>query len=77
MLAVGTLLARQLPFRFLRATSGAKAYSASDLLINDPKYSWLKELGLQAENPGVFDGTWHGNGSVCAAYLRMHVEEGA
>ncbi len=49
---------------FLRAMSGARAYSSSDLLINEPKYSWLKELGLQAENPGVFDGTWHGSGPV-------------
>ncbi len=44
--------------------SGPKAYSSSDLLIHEPKYSWLKELGLQAENPGVFDGTWHGSGPV-------------
>lgn len=36
----------------------------ADLLINEPKYSWLKELGLQADNPGVFDGTWHANGPV-------------
>ena len=66
MLSVRALLTRQLPFRFLRVMSGAKAYSTSDLLINDAKYSWLQELGLQAENPGVFDGTWHGSGSVCA-----------
>ena len=38
--------------------------SSSDLLINEPKYSWLKELSLQADNPGVFDGTWHANGPV-------------
>lgn len=44
--------------------SGAKSYSTADLLINDPKYSWLKELGLQAENKGVFDGTWRGSGTV-------------
>ena len=48
--------------------------STTDLLINDPKYSWLKELGLQADNPGVFDGTWHASGpvsslqSICTFY---------
>lgn len=67
MLAVGALRAtRRFLFRspFLRAMSGAKDYSTADLLINDPKYSWLKELGLQAENKGVFDGTWRGSGAV-------------
>ena len=38
--------------------------SNADLLINDPKYSWLKDLGIEADNPGVFDGTWHANGPV-------------
>ena len=38
--------------------------SNADLLINDSKYSWLKDLGLKADNPGVFDGTWHANGPV-------------
>ena len=47
--------------------SRTKAYSTSDLLINEPKYSWLRDLGLQAENPGVFDGAWHGSGTVSAS----------
>lgn len=70
MLAAGALRVlsptRQFLFRspLLRAMSGAKSYSTTDLLINDPKYSWLKELGLQAENKGVFDGTWRGSGAV-------------
>jgi hypothetical protein len=34
-------------------------------LINDPKYSFLKdELDLKGENDGVFGGTWFGNGDV-------------
>lgn len=53
---------------FLRAMSAAKTYSTSQLLINDPKYSWLKELGLQDENPGVFDGTWHAEGPVVTSF---------
>lgn len=38
---------------------------STSALINDPKYSFLKEeLGLQEENSGVFDGTWFGSGDV-------------
>jgi L-ribulose-5-phosphate 3-epimerase UlaE len=37
-------------------------------LINDPKYSFLKdELDLEEENNGVFDGIWFGNGNVSLA----------
>ncbi|XP_074650055.1 alpha-aminoadipic semialdehyde dehydrogenase-like [Tubulanus polymorphus] len=49
-----------------------RSYSAAmaSLLIEQPKYAWLKELGLKAENSGVYDGSWKGSGkvvtSVCA-----------
>lgn len=33
-------------------------------LINNSKYSFLKKLGLEERNAGVFDGTWKGSGSV-------------
>ncbi|KAG9353818.1 hypothetical protein JZ751_011942 [Albula glossodonta] len=36
----------------------------STLLINQPKYSWLKELGLHEENDGVYNGTWGGKGET-------------
>lgn len=36
----------------------------STLLINQTKYSWLKELGLSEENDGVYNGTWGGKGEV-------------
>ena len=36
----------------------------SSYLIENPKYGWLKELGLARDNPGVFTGTWGGNGEV-------------
>ena len=36
----------------------------SRLLIEEPKYSWLQQLGLKSDNPGVFCGTWSGNGQV-------------
>lgn len=38
--------------------------SAAEYLINDPKYSFLKELGLKATNFGVYDGSWKGSGEV-------------
>jgi hypothetical protein len=39
---------------------------SSSYLINDPKYSFLKELGLQEKNNGVFarHGEWFGKGQV-------------
>lgn len=37
----------------------------SSTLINNPKYSFLKELDLQEENPGVFNGIeWKASGNV-------------
>ena len=36
----------------------------SNLMINEGKYAWLKDLGLKAENDGVFNGTWCGRGEV-------------
>lgn len=50
--------------------------SASSYLINDPNYSFLKELGLNVKNSGVFAKhcDWRGNGqsidSVCPANNR-------
>ena len=38
----------------------------SNYLINDPKYSFLKDLGLDEKNYGVFSkhGRWFGDGDV-------------
>ena len=36
----------------------------SGLLIEDPKYAWLKDLGLGADNHGVYTGTWGATGEV-------------
>jgi len=42
---------------------------ASTFLVNRPEYSWLKELGLEEENQGVFDGEWkHGGGDMVTSY---------
>lgn len=38
--------------------------SSSSFLINDPKYGFLKELGLSEKNSGVYDGAWKGSGEV-------------
>ena len=40
------------------------AHTSQNLLISQPQYSWLKELGLSENNPGVFDGQWRSNGSI-------------
>jgi hypothetical protein len=37
--------------------------AGTNYLINDPKYSWLKELGLEETTAGVYNGsTWGGSG---------------
>uniref|UniRef100_A0A8C5U0U0 aldehyde dehydrogenase (NAD(+)) n=1 Tax=Malurus cyaneus samueli TaxID=2593467 RepID=A0A8C5U0U0_9PASS len=43
-----------------RALSGrpSPAAAMSTLLINQERYAWLRELGLQEENPGVYNGRW-------------------
>lgn len=43
--------------------------SAQDgtLLIEEEKYAWLKDLGLKAENDGVFNGKWSSRGEVSLA----------
>lgn len=40
------------------------ARNASAFLIEEPKYSFLKELGLKEKNVGVFNGKWEANGEV-------------
>uniref|UniRef100_G3P699 Aldehyde dehydrogenase domain-containing protein n=1 Tax=Gasterosteus aculeatus aculeatus TaxID=481459 RepID=G3P699_GASAC len=46
----------------------------SNLLINQPKYSWLKELGLSEDNPGVYNGSWGGSGEVITSYCPANNE---
>lgn len=70
-----TKFASRFPFRCL---------SSGDLLVNDASYSWLKDdLGLNADNHGVFNGSWGGTGnivtSVCPSNNRpiARVREGS
>merc|ERR1712142_972594 len=37
-------------------------------LIEEKNYAWLKDLGLEADNPGVFDGQWGGSGKTVTSY---------
>lgn len=37
---------------------------ADKFLIDNENYAFLKELGLQKHNPGVYDGEWGGSGEV-------------
>uniref|UniRef100_A0AAR2KY20 aldehyde dehydrogenase (NAD(+)) n=1 Tax=Pygocentrus nattereri TaxID=42514 RepID=A0AAR2KY20_PYGNA len=46
----------------------------STLLINQPKYAWLKELGLSEDNNGVYNGTWGGTGEVVTSYCPANNE---
>ena len=36
----------------------------SGFLIDEPKYAFLKELGIEKRNHGVFNGKWGGSGDV-------------
>ncbi|XP_035225051.1 alpha-aminoadipic semialdehyde dehydrogenase-like, partial [Stegodyphus dumicola] len=38
--------------------------NASSYLIEEPKYAFLKELGLEKKNLGVYHGSWTGSGEV-------------
>uniref|UniRef100_A0A3Q2Z8M6 Alpha-aminoadipic semialdehyde dehydrogenase n=1 Tax=Hippocampus comes TaxID=109280 RepID=A0A3Q2Z8M6_HIPCM len=46
----------------------------SSLLISQPKYAWLKELGLSEDNPGVYNGNWGGSGEVITSYCPANNE---
>nr|XP_023404448.1 alpha-aminoadipic semialdehyde dehydrogenase isoform X3 [Loxodonta africana] len=46
----------------------------STLLINEPQYVWLKELGLREENEGVYNGSWGGRGEVVTTYCPANNE---
>uniref|UniRef100_A0A8B9MRB9 Uncharacterized protein n=1 Tax=Accipiter nisus TaxID=211598 RepID=A0A8B9MRB9_9AVES len=47
----------------------ASAAAMSTLLVSQPRYAWLRELGLQEENSGVYNGLWGGSGQVLFTFL--------
>lgn len=59
-------IATRISSSFLSATRNQVLIRAmsSAYLINNTKYGFLKELGLEATNFGVYDGTWKGSGNV-------------
>eukprot|EP00227_Mantoniella_beaufortii_P003113 CAMPEP_0197612940 /NCGR_PEP_ID=MMETSP1326-20131121/58240_1 /TAXON_ID=1155430 /ORGANISM="Genus nov. species nov., Strain RCC2288" /LENGTH=62 /DNA_ID=CAMNT_0043181755 /DNA_START=117 /DNA_END=301 /DNA_ORIENTATION=+ len=44
--------------------------AAEALTFSD--YPFLAELGLEEENPGVYNGTWGGKGEVYTSYAPMN-----
>ena len=45
---------------------------SSNYLIGEPKYAFLKDLGLEQSNHGVYNGKWFGSGEVrCYLICRM------
>ena len=42
----------------------------ASFLVDDPKYGFLKDLGLTQKNLGVYNGKWMGSGEVC--YLDIY-----
>lgn len=52
--------------RLHRSSRGFASSEAiqSSFLVNDPKYGFLKELGLKCLNSGVYNGQWTGCGEI-------------
>merc|ERR1712142_167195 len=42
--------------------------TAQTPLIDEKNYAWLKDLGLESENLGVYDGQWRGSGKTVTSY---------
>merc|ERR1711928_257722 len=42
--------------------------SSQKYRIDQPQYSFLKDLGLEKKNAGVYNGTWFGNGEVLQTF---------
>ncbi|PVD20204.1 hypothetical protein C0Q70_20700 [Pomacea canaliculata] len=76
--AVARHLGHRVLKRFLWHAFVNRNYSAmSGLLIDDPKYSWLKDLGLSSDNDGVYTGTWGGSGEASNNFrVRVKIKAG-
>ncbi|XP_064545964.1 putative aldehyde dehydrogenase family 7 member A1 homolog [Drosophila montana] len=62
-------LTRRLPAQRGRLLSGQQQQLRSaSFLIDQPEYSFLKDLGLERDNPGVFSGHWQGRGPTITSY---------
>lgn len=65
----GGILASLAKFRHGFGKSLSSEAGTSKYLVSQPKYSFLKELGLAEENLGVFNGSWTGSGEVITSYF--------
>ena len=50
-------------FKFTK-TSKPLVSRCMSMLVNDPAYSWLGDIGIKEVNEGVYDGTWGGRGNI-------------
>lgn len=58
-------LVRGLPIKkFNTFLFNYRTMSAGKYLVEDSKFSFLKDLGLSRTNKGVYNGEWTGNGEV-------------
>lgn len=48
----------------LAARSAPLASRSMSMLVDDPAYSWLGDIGIKAVNDGVYSGTWGGRGAT-------------
>lgn len=55
---------RTMSRQLLRNVSRKTNFQISRNLVNDSKYSFLKQLGIAEENSGFYDGKWGGSGKV-------------
>ncbi|KAJ7425449.1 Alpha-aminoadipic semialdehyde dehydrogenase [Willisornis vidua] len=54
--------------------AGPPAAAMATMLVSQERYAWLRELGLQEENPGVYNGRWGGRGQVVTTYCPANNE---
>jgi len=47
-----------------RRNMSSSAAGRSKFLVDEPRYAFLKELGLERTNLGVYNGKWFANGDV-------------
>lgn len=54
------------PYNLAKAVSSFHTSSnrKSNYLVDKPEYSFLKDIGIQQTNPGVYNGSWSGSGAT-------------
>lgn len=62
---ISKLVLKQKRFVFSNHILRQMSSNAGNYLINNEKYKFLRELGLNEENSGVYNGKWKGSGQVC------------